>query len=71
MINKESASQEIPNPAVSSNTNPTCNDATISLKMGGWGAEATTSHAQTSAKKIINHQIENFKQRRLFIEFIE
>ena len=37
-INKESDSQEIPNPAVSPNTNPTCNDATISLKM--WGGVA-------------------------------
>jgi len=33
MINKESDSQEIPNPAISSNTNPTCNEATITLKM--------------------------------------
>jgi hypothetical protein len=56
MINKESDSQEIPNPAISSNTNPTCNEATITLKMvvmGGWrGAEATISYAQTSAKKV-------------------
>jgi len=52
MINKESDSQEIPNPAISSNTNPICNDATITLKMGGGGAEATISYAQTSAKKV-------------------
>lgn len=51
-INKESDSQEIPNPAVSSNINPIYKDATISLKMGG-GAEATTSYAQSSAKKVI------------------
>lgn len=51
MINKDSDSQEIPNPAISSNTNPTCNDATITLKMGV-GAEATISYAQTSAKKV-------------------
>jgi len=44
MINKESDSQKIPNPAISSNTNPTCNDATISSKMGR-GAEATISNA--------------------------
>jgi len=39
MINTESDSQEILNPAISSNINPTCNAATISLKMGGGGEQ--------------------------------
>lgn len=51
ITDKDSDSQEIPNPAVSSNTNPTCNDAPISLKPEGAGA--TISYAQTSVKKVI------------------
>jgi hypothetical protein len=61
MINIESDSQEILNPAISSNTNPTCNVATISLKMvvGGRSNNILCTNKRQKSNFFIQLKISN------------